>query len=289
MIQCPNCGMDAGDSSKFCRQCGARMPQGEDAATWRLPPKTEPAPAPGTQPVGNQTAEPPNFPTQPAYMPPGGFYEPAPPVPYQREAEFDQKNNIALGDWLSNGWRVYRENWSLMSIAALIGGFLSLCTAGVLAGPLLMGMYKMAFRTMRGEQPQLGDMFNFEGRFLQAFLAFLIYAAIQFGIPGGKGGGFAILSFLISPIMTMLLAFILPLILERKMDVVQAVNKVFKLIFSRDWLMWWIVGLVFSAIVSSSVILCGVGIFVAAPWIISSAAIAYRDIFGLDDPNRTMH
>jgi len=288
MIQCPNCGTGATDSTKFCRQCGWKMPQGEDAATWRLPPKTEPAPAPGTEPVGNtQTVEPPG--TSPAYMPPGGFYEPAPAVPYQPEAA-PPRGNIALGDWLSNGWRVYSENWSLMSVAAMIGGLLSLCSVGILAGPLLMGMYRMAFKTMRGERPQLADMFNFEGRFLQAFLAFLIYAAIQFGLPGGgKGGLFAMLSFVISPMMTMLLAFVLPLILERKVDVVQAVNQVFKLIFSREWLMWWIVGVVFAAIVTTSPILCGVGVLVAGPWVISSAAVAYRDVFGLDDPNRTMH
>ena len=294
MSECPNCGTEATDTSRFRRQCGERMPQGEDAATWRLPPSTEPAPsAPPTMPVrSGQTGERPPF-TSPAYMPPGGFYEQAPPVPYQQPdaAPPQGKVNIALGEWLSNGWRVYAENWGVMSVAALVGGLVSLCTLGILTGPLLLGMYRMAFRTIRGERPELGDLFNFEGRFLQAFLAFLIYAAIQFGLPGGgKGGGFfAILTFAISPLVTMLFAFVLPLILERKVDVAQAINRVFKLIFSRDWLMWWIVGLVFSAIITLSPFLCGIGVLIATPWIISSAAVAYSDVFGIDDPNRTMH
>jgi hypothetical protein len=30
-----------------------------------------------------------------------------------------------------------------------------------------------------------------------------------------------------------------------------------------------------------------VGVLVTLPWMISSAALAYRDVFGIDDPNRT--
>jgi uncharacterized membrane protein len=51
--------------------------------------------------------------------------------------------------------------------------------------------------------------------------------------------------------------------------------------------MWWIVGLVFAAISVGGLIACGVGILVTIPWMISSSAIAYRDMFGIDDPNRT--
>ena len=294
MSRCPKCGVEATDASKFCRQCGGRMSPAEDAETWRLPPNTEPAPgASPTMPVGpGQTAEPPAF-LDPAYIPPSGFYEQAPPAPYQQQpvAPPRGKANISLGEWLANGWRVYAENWGLMSVAAMVGGLVSICTLGILTGPLLMGMYRMAFRTIRGERPELSDLFNFEGRFLQAFLAFLIYAAIQFGLPGGgkAGGVFAVLTFAVTPLLTMLLAFVLPMILERKVDVAQAINQVFKLIFSRDWLMWWIVGLVFSAIISISPFVCGVGVLIAAPWMVSSAAVAYAEVFELDDPNRTMH
>ena len=295
MSQCPGCGTEATDASKFCRQCGAKMPSDEDAATWRLPPNTEPAGvSPGTTPVGpGQTIEPPAF-TAPAYLPPDGFHEQASPAIYQRQpgAPPETKANITLGEWLSNGWRVYSENWGLMSVAAMIGGLLSLCTLGVLVGPLLMGMYRIAFKTMRGDRPELADLFNFEGRFLQAFLAALIYSGIQFGLPSAaREGGIIgpVLTFAITPLTTILLAFVLPLILERKMDVARAINQVFKLIFSRDWLMWWVVGLVFSAIITTGPFVCLVGALVATPWIISSAAVAYGDVFGLDDPNRTLH
>jgi hypothetical protein len=53
--------------------------------------------------------------------------------------------------------------------------------------------------------------------------------------------------------------------------------------------MWWIVGLVLSGIASLGIFGCGVGVFLTFPWIVCSAAVAYRDIYGIDDPNRTLH
>ena len=74
---------------------------------------------------------------------------------------------------------------------------------------------------------------------------------------------------------------------QRKVDVANAINEVGRLVFSRDALMWWIVGLVMAAISTAGFVGCGVGVFVTVPWMISSSAVAYRDVFGFDDPNRT--
>jgi uncharacterized membrane protein len=79
------------------------------------------------------------------------------------------------------------------------------------------------------------------------------------------------------------------LILERGMDVTHAINQVGRIVFSRDAFMWWVVGLVFAAITLGGSIGCGIGMLVTLPWMISSSAIAYRDLFGFDDPNRTLH
>jgi uncharacterized membrane protein len=51
--------------------------------------------------------------------------------------------------------------------------------------------------------------------------------------------------------------------------------------------MWWVVGLVFAAITAGGFIGCGIGILITLPWMISASAVAYRDVFGFDDPNRT--
>jgi hypothetical protein len=304
MVKCPNCETDIEEGKKFCRNCGQPMPGAAgEAATWRLPPpdtRAQVEPPRATMPVApghtapaNQPpayVEPPKYVEPPAYGAPMNYYPaPAPPAPYQQPVE-PEHANISIGNWLSEGWQVYKENWLLMTLATLLGGFLTVVTAGILGGPMLMGLYRMAFRTLRGERPQLGDLFNWEGRFLQSFLAFLIISAIYGGVAGiGQGSAVSgLLSLVITPILTIVLALVIPLMLDRKMDVATALNTIVRLIFSRDWLMWWVVGLVFSTIIAGGLFGCLVGVLVTTPWIISSATIAYRDVFAMDDPNRTL-
>jgi len=264
----------------------------EEAATWRLPPetRTQAEPPRATMPVSPGHTAPSTPP--PTYIAPAPFY-PAPvppPAPYQPPVEAGH-TNISIGEWLSTGWQVYKENWLLMTLATLLGGFLTLITVGILGGPMLLGLYRMAFKTLRGERPQLGDLFNWEGRFLQSFLAFLIFTALYGGVTGiGQGSAISgLLSLVVTPILTIILALVMPFILDRKSDIAAAINEVVRLVFSRDRLMWWVVGLVFATIIAGGLFGCFVGILVTTPWIISAAAVAYRDVFGIDDPNRTLH
>jgi hypothetical protein len=295
MVKCPNCETDIEVGKKFCRNCGQPMPQSAgEAATWRLPPETraQAEPPRATMPVAPGHTAPSNQPP-PSYVAPAPYYPavaPPVPAPYQPPVETGQ-SNIAIGEWLSTGWQVYKENWLLMTLATLLAGFLTMVTVGILGGPLLMGLYRMSFKTLQGERPQLGDMFNWEGKFLQSFLAFLIIAAIYGGVTGiGQGSAVSgLLSLAITPVLTMVLALIIPHILDRDADIASAINNVVRLVFSRDWLMWWVVGLVFATIIAGGLFGCGVGVLVTTPWIIASAAVAYRDVFGVDDPNRTLH
>jgi hypothetical protein len=282
---CPNCGRQTDEGEKFCRRCG--MPQnltGKQASTWVLttqPPPTKDEPA-YTQPIKPAHTDPQ---TGPAYLPPTGFYTPPPPPQVYVPPQSSQ-TRILLGDWLSDGWKIYSENWLLMSVATLLTTVLSVCTLGILGGPLLMGLYRMVFKTLRGERPEMNDLFAWEGRFLQAFLAFLIFAAIHLGLSGG-GGVLGILGFLVSPLLTVMMSLTMPLMLERRMDVAQAINEVGRLVFSRDAFMWWVVGLVYLTISAAGFAGCGLGVFVTMPWMLTSSAIAYRTVFGMDDPNRT--
>jgi len=178
-----------------------------------------------------------------------------------------------------------------MSVSTLLGALLSVVTLGILAGPILMGLFGMAFKTMRGERPEIGDMFKWDGRFLQAFLTGLIFAAIHFAL-GGLGSHsalFELLRLAVTPFLSLMLGFTMSLITERRLDVVPAINQVAKMVFSKDAFMWWVVGLVFAAITGGGVIACGVGILVTVPWMISASAVAYKDVYGIDDPNRTLH
>jgi uncharacterized membrane protein len=144
---------------------------------------------------------------------------------------------------------------------------------------------------MRGERPEMGDLFNWGGRFWQACLAFVICALIYAGVAGiGQNSPLsAILSFIVTPFLTVTVGLSIPFILERKADVASAINEVGRQVFSRDAFMWWLVGLVFAFLATMGVFGCGIAVLITLPWIISASAVAYRDVFGIDDPNRTLH
>lgn len=179
----------------------------------------------------------------------------------------------------------------MMSAASMVGTIMTLCTAFILGGPLFIGLYRMAFKTMRGERPDMNDLFRWEGRFVHSLLAFLLYLFISTAIPmwpsGGRGEISAAISLIIHPFLNAVMMLVFPLILERKMDIAPAINQVGQVVFSRDALMWWVVGLVCLIIELLGLMACGAGIFVTAPWMVATAAVAYRDVFGMDDPNRT--
>jgi hypothetical protein len=187
------------------------------------------------------------------------------------------------------GWQLYKEYWVEMSIGSLIGAVVSTFTLGLLFGPTLLGLYRMAFKAMRGERPDVGDIFEWEGRFLPAVVTFFVFLVVHLGLGGAaKSGISSILTFVVGPFLTTGLALTMPLLLERRMDLAAAINEVGRLIFSRDALMWWVVGLVFTLINFGGFMVCFFGVFITFPWVVSAAAVAYRDIFGIDDPNRTL-
>ena len=284
---CPNCGRELEDNEKFCRQCG--MPQqlaGEEATTWMLSPQDAPQSS-ETQPVKPSRTGPAGAPTSAAYMPPAYRIPTAPPAPYQPIAP--SGHGIRLGEWLTGGWQIYKENWALMSVATLLGILVSACTLGILAGPMLMGLFAMAFKTMRGEQPVMNDLFNFRGRFLQAFLTFLIFFVANVALSGlGQASQlFNLIHLAITPIITIMLSMTMAHSLERRGDVVTSINDVVRTVFSNNWFSWWLVGVVMSAITTGGFFACGVGGLVTLPWMVCVGSAAYRDTFGVDDPNRT--
>lgn len=279
-----------------------QMPQNQPTSPG-LPPET------AYNPPDRFTNQPPGYPQPPPflYQQPTGPQSPSDyPQPYDQQTYYQPAPGylqptytnqsppgfarISLGDWLSYGWRVYSENWFVMSLATLLVFGIGIGTLGILAGPMVMGLYRMTFKTMKGERPEIADLFNWDGKFLQAFLAFIIYAAIYGSIQGlgGRSGALStILSFLIGPFLTMLISFTFPMLLERGNDVAATINEIGKKIFTKDALMWWIVGLVFGLIAWSGLLACGIGILVTLPWMVSASAVAYSNIWGIDDPNRT--
>jgi hypothetical protein len=51
-----------------------------------------------------------------------------------------ERIEVNLGEWLERGFRLYRENMVKLIPATFLGLLLTVVSAGILAGPMLIGL-----------------------------------------------------------------------------------------------------------------------------------------------------
>lgn len=74
--------------------------------------------------------------------------------------------NFEIGDYISQGWEIFKKEWLTFSIYGLLTFFIIVLSAITIIGPifvvypLLIGFVKGADRVQRGENLSLGDMFT---------------------------------------------------------------------------------------------------------------------------------
>ena len=148
-----------------------------------------------------------------------------------------------------------------------VGGFL----ASIPALILLVGLFRMALKQIRGEEISVGDAFDVADVLAPAAVAaalFLLGTSIGFAlliIPGMVIGG--------------LLLFTFPLIADGKCgDGIEALKLSFETLQS-ELVMAAVFYLVQSIILTAGILFCGVGIFVAGPIIVLAQALLYRGYF----------
>jgi len=215
--------------------------------------------------------------TGPAYIPP--VARPlSQPIPFP-----PTEVRVDIGKWISEGWQALKQDWLVFAVATLVASFLSIVTLTITTGPFLLGLYFMAFKAMRGEKVQVGDIFKGFEFFGLAFLAWVIHAFVQVAIYGMANNTpfLAFVPFAFSPFLHALFAFIYPLILDRRVDIASALNEAWKVVISRQWLMFWVLGLVLSLLYVAGLLGCLVGSLITAPLAICASAAAYKDIFGV--------
>ncbi|MBI3950686.1 MAG: zinc ribbon domain-containing protein [Acidobacteria bacterium] len=275
MANCPSCGHNISDTARFCTRCGAPIMQpgssSEDVATRRLPSDERPTGLSAGRPTG------------PAYVPPESpFDSPVTPPP----SATPRAASVDLGRWLSEGWQVYRNNAGTFSAAFFVMVLLSLVTLTFLSGPLLAGFYHMVFKSMRGEKPQVGDLFRGLDRFWPAVFAWIIEVALIGALsgPSREYALFSLISLALTPLVNAVFFFVYPLIMEQQKDTVAALEQAGRAVFPRNVLPFWVCGLIFEVIFFIGFLGCGVGFFITAPFILCAMAVAYRDFFGLAGP-----
>ncbi len=180
---------------------------------------------------------------------------------------------IRTGEWLSEGWELFKQDWLMHVVVMLILSAASGVSGGILYGPLLCGYYYMIFKKLQDPTSsiELGDIGKGFDVFVNALVAWLLV-----GVFTGVG---SIACLVGAIVVTALLVFVYPLIMNRRMDFWPAIETSFEKT-KDDWLGWSVFILLIGLVNLAGVIVCGVGILVTGPVTFIAMALAYRDNFG---------
>jgi hypothetical protein len=137
---------------------------------------------------------------------------------------------------------------------------------------MLGGIYKAAFKQIRGEPIAVGDLFSggqYFGRILGALLLIAIAAnigAVLCIIPGLIVYGLTFLTY--------------PMIVEGGKGTIDAIKASIE-VTKRDWIMFTLFAVVLYLIAMSGSLACGIGLLATAPLLFLGQALAYRDCVGM--------
>ncbi|MDQ3009966.1 MAG: zinc-ribbon domain-containing protein [Acidobacteriota bacterium] len=217
---------------------------------------------------------------------------------------------VRWGEWIGEGWQMFAEKWKVWVVQMLVVflvfaipfvPFYLMALAIQLRAsqtneppqlpemflPLMVvlmvvalfgvaffwaGLYKTAFKQLRGEPISVRDLFSGGDVFLRIIGAFIVLTIL--GILG--------LALCILPYFVVLgaLHFTIPLIVERNLSVGEAISASYNATKS-NWFMFVLFVLALSALASLGAFACYIGLVVSYPLYFTITVIAYRDVFGV--------
>lgn len=196
----------------------------------------------------------------------------------------DRKVNVLFGEWIQEGFELYKKNLWLLILVTLIAFLLSIVTVGILAGPMFAGVILITLRLRDSEEPKppVGDVFNGFQYFLNAFL-FTLVVALASLIGSFILGLVPCIGFLVGILyqasIGALVMFGLFLIADKNMDFWPAITESVNLVKLNFWAFLGF-SIVAGLIGSIGAIACGVGVIVTMPLYFCIVAVAYRQVFG---------
>jgi hypothetical protein len=189
-----------------------------------------------------------------------------------------------FGDWIKEGFELYKNNLGLLILSSLIAFLLSGVTLGILSGPMYAGLISIVLRLRDGDPtpPAVGDVFQGFQLFLPSFLFGIVWGAILVvgclilvTIPClGQ-----LLSICLVVAASAFLMFGLFLIVDRKMDFWPASMASFEKV-KPTFFPYLGLAVVAGVIGQIGALACGIGAAITMPIYFAIIAVAYRDVFG---------
>ena len=194
------------------------------------------------------------------------------------------KVDVKFGEWIQQGWELYKANIGVWIVASLLAIVISVATLGILSGPMMAGLVWMALVLVdrKEPKPQMGDVFKGFDYFLQSFLFCLVWGIIMMAISVISlipciG---ALVVIVVSLALHTALMFGMFLIVDKKMEFWPAsmlsLNVVKPNFF--PFLGLLVVAMLIGHV---GVIACGIGVIVTMPITVCILAVAYRNVFGV--------
>jgi hypothetical protein len=222
-----------------------------------------------------------------------------------------QSGAVRPVECIREGWELVKGNYWLVFLITLVGSLLAgAAPFGILAGPMMCGIYYCLFRKARGESIKFEMLFKGFDHFVQSLIATLIMMipVLAVSIPGSivlmlivlpnlmrtpTGGPpptgwlanfliaysvFLLALLLVSIVVTVLFFFVYPLILDRKLSWSQAIKTSIQATRAN---LGGVIGLVLLnyLLTAAGGLACYVGAFFVMPIHFAAIAVAYRKVF----------
>lgn len=199
---------------------------------------------------------------------------------------------VKFGEWIQKGFDLYKNNIGLLILASLIAIVLSVCSLTILVGPMLVGLILiiLGLHDNQGSKPEIGDIFKGFNYFLPAFLFVLVWLVILLIVN-------LVLGFIpcIGSLVAMFLSWSIGalimfgpfIIAEKNCDFWAASQESINTVKANFW-PFLAFSVVAGLIGSIGAIACGIGVIITFPIQYCILAVAYRELFGDEEPQATI-
>ena len=183
---------------------------------------------------------------------------------------------VTIEKWLTDGWNLYKQNRFTFFFASLLAALICIPPfCFFFFAPLYAGLYYMALKSMRGENPRIRDIFKGFERYWGAFFLWLI-----FPIGGTILLSATVIGLLLVPLLWAISMLALPLLIDQKLGVSNAFSTAFKTVLTwRNFWRFWLYGLALTFISCIGIVGFFFGLLITLPFTVCAQVIAYRDIF----------
>lgn len=185
-------------------------------------------------------------------------------------------NVFSISEMIKSGWALFKENMTVCILLALVASLLSSITCGLLSGPMLAGVFIVIKKLIKRTDPKptVNDVFGGFTYFLQTFLFILLM-----GIISGIFAWIPVLNIIVGFFSSSMLLWGVILITNHNMDCIQAIEFLYKGLFSGKFLKPLFTAWIALLIGALGCIACGIGVFFTMPLCYCIISVADNKIF----------